>query len=120
VPRIPVPVPPSWLDKKQGDAWRIWQLADKDPGPSELQKVADHWWGMIDEPDAWVATVDGAKATRRTRRPDLARDVSKRAWRTSKLVTQLFPDLCDVYAAAAPELTSPDTWAKQFGLEPQP
>jgi galactofuranosylgalactofuranosylrhamnosyl-N-acetylglucosaminyl-diphospho-decaprenol beta-1,5/1,6-galactofuranosyltransferase len=105
------------LDKQQGDAWRIWQVTGSDDGPAELQKIADHWWGMIDEPDAWVATVDGAKATRRTRRPELARALSKQAWQTSKVVKEQFPRLADEYAAAVPELTSPQKWAQQFGIE---
>lgn len=117
VPRIPVPVPPSWLDKDQGDAWRIWQLADDDGGPAELQKVADHWWGMLDEPDAWVATVDGAKATRRTRRPDLARALTRQAWRTGREVKEHFAELSEAYSGAVPELTSPQAWARQFGIE---
>ncbi len=117
VPKV-LPVPPSLLKSRQvADEWRIWEMPDPDARAAELPKVADHWWGLFDLDDAWVTTIDGSKVTRRTRDPLLARDLTKRSWRTAKEVKAEFPRLALEYAAAVPDLTSPHTWAKQFGIE---
>ncbi|TXH43711.1 MAG: glycosyltransferase family 2 protein [Actinobacteria bacterium] len=117
VPKIPLPLPPSMVNKIQADPWRIWERPSKSPEVAELPKNSDHYWGLADVPDAWVATVDGAKTSRRTRQPDLARELMKSGWATSKQVKERFSELCDLYAAEYAELTSPQTWAKQFGIE---
>ncbi len=117
VPRIPLPIPPSWVEKIEADAWRIWELPSRTAEVAELPKSSDHYWGLVDVPDAWVATVDGAKTSRRTRTPALARELMRTTWETARQVKEEFPRLCDEYAAEYENLTSPQTWAKQFGIE---
>lgn len=99
------------------DPWRIWEMPQAADQIPELPKQADDWWGLTDHPDAWVTTIDGSRTTRRTRQPDLARSLMKQAWATAQTVKKQFARLADEYAAAGPELSSPQTWAKQFGIE---
>ena len=117
VPKIVLPIPLPMFTKKSADPWLIWSMPEESAGIAELPKVADHWWGLVDVPDAWVTTVDGGKVTRRTRTPPLSRALTRQAWETGKAVKDEFPRLCDAYAAEHGELTSPQTWAKQFGIE---
>ncbi len=112
-----LPIPAPFLAKKSADPWLIWSMPEKSDDIAELPKVADHWWGLVDVPDAWVTTVDGGKVTRRTRTPALSRALTKQAWETGKVVREQFPRLCEEYVAEYPALTSPQAWAKQFGIE---
>lgn len=117
VPKI-LPIPIHLLPRKQSaDAWRIWEMPKSTGEPAELPKVADHWWGLIDVPDAWVTTVDGARVTRRVRTPALSRVLTRRAMELSKEVKLQFAHLSEEYAAAVPHLTSIDAWSRQFGIE---
>lgn len=116
VPKL-LPIPVHLLNKPSADEWKLWQMPDRDRAVRELPKAADHWWGLMDEPDAWVATVEGGSSTRRVRTPHLSRELTRAAIRTSKTVKERFAELALDYAAAAPGLTSPATWAKQFGIE---
>lgn len=112
-----LPIPPKLLKgKATADAWRIWEMPAPDGHVAELPKVADHWWGLVDIPDAWVVTVDGAKMTRRRRDPVLARSLTSRGWRLSREVKNQFAELAPVYESALGTVTSPHTWAKQFGI----
>ncbi len=115
VPKI-LPIPVHLLAKKKADPWLIWSMPEASHEVAELPKAADSWWGLVDLPDAWVTTVDGAKVTRRTRQPELSRALTKQAWATAKEVRQEFDRLCDEYAADYPQLVHPRTWAKQFGI----
>lgn len=117
VPKPLLPIPPSWVAKVRADPWRIWELPRNTDEVPELPKVADHYWGLMDHPDVWVATVDGGKTSRRTRDPRLARDLMKTSQQTAKVVREQFPRLAEQYAAALDDLTSVHTWAKQFGIE---
>lgn len=117
IPKI-LPIPPALLGRrKTADAWQIWQMSQATEDLPELPKVADHWWGLAEYPEAWVTSVEGGTMTRRQRSPRLARELTRSGWRTAQEVKESFADLAEEYAAAAPGLTSPQTWAKQFGIE---
>lgn len=117
VPRV-LPIPPSLFTPRQrADSWRIWEMPEAASQTAELPKVADHWWGLVDIEDAWVVTIDGAKMTRRRRDPALARALTRSGWRAAQAVKRDFSKLSTAYAAALSDLTSPVTWAAQFGIE---
>lgn len=115
MPLIPIlPIPPSLLKRKPvSDEWDIWR-EPVDRGPVPVPKSGDYWWGLADHPDAAAVSVDGGKAVRRTRNPDVARELTKRAFALAGRVLKEGPSLVPSYGAAREAAATPEAWEKQW------
>ena len=114
IPLIPLPIPPSLVKPKAvSDDWDIWR-GPVDRGPTPLPKAADYWWGLTDYPDAAVISIDGSKAVRRHRDPDVARKLTQRALKLARRVRHEGPGLVAAYGDARQTLSTPQAWEKQW------
>ncbi len=113
VPLIPVPIPPSLLERPRSDEWEIWR-EPVDRGPAVVPKAGDHWWGVTDHADAYVVSVDGSKAFHRPRDVRAARELLRTSIDLARRVNREAPGLVAAYAEARDRYVKPEAWEKQW------
>jgi len=72
------------------------------------------WWLLAQFDSALVSSADGTSAAWYKRRPELARDLMARSISLHARLAKEWPQLCEQYKQALPELASPQTWAATF------
>jgi hypothetical protein len=111
---VPLPLPPGLIRRRPvSDEWDIWR-EPVDRGPVPLPKAGDAWWGLTDHPDAAVVSVDGSRAYRRTRNPEAARQLTRRAAQLARRVLKEGPDLVGPYGRARRQMALPAAWERQW------
>ncbi|MCU0300656.1 MAG: glycosyltransferase [Candidatus Nanopelagicales bacterium] len=114
LPLVPLPLPPGLIRRRPvSDEWDIWR-EPVDRGPVPLPKAGDAWWGLTDHPDAAVVSVDGSRAYRRTRNPEAARQLTRRAAQLARRVLKEGPDLVGPYGRARRQMALPAAWERQW------
>jgi galactofuranosylgalactofuranosylrhamnosyl-N-acetylglucosaminyl-diphospho-decaprenol beta-1,5/1,6-galactofuranosyltransferase len=101
------------VQRKRADEWDLW-TTPVDRGTVTLPKSADHWWGLMDYPDAAVVTIDGTKAVLRRRDPKAAKDLTRQSWRLGRDILRRYRELVVQYAGVRETAASPEAWEKQW------
>jgi galactofuranosylgalactofuranosylrhamnosyl-N-acetylglucosaminyl-diphospho-decaprenol beta-1,5/1,6-galactofuranosyltransferase len=94
-------------------------LRAPDPGAADRPQVniphsSARWYLLGNLDSATVSNADGSGVTFRHRDPKLFRELFRRAAHNYRRLLQDWPRLQEVYRAAAPELTSIESWRKVF------
>jgi len=74
------------------------------------------WWMLSRYDSALVTTADGTAQSWYQRDPATFRSMLARSIALHQRAAREWPALAEQYKAALPELTSPQSWDKTFGL----
>ncbi len=83
---------------------------------ASVAAMDSRWWMLARYDSALVTTADGTAQSWYQRDPQSFRSMLRRSIALHQRATREWPALAERYKAALPELTSPDSWDKTFGL----
>jgi galactofuranosylgalactofuranosylrhamnosyl-N-acetylglucosaminyl-diphospho-decaprenol beta-1,5/1,6-galactofuranosyltransferase len=113
------PVHPAKIALRAGKAF-VHNLRAPDPAASERPQVSidargSLWFTLGGLDSAAVSNADGSGVAFRRRDPKVFRELATKSAHTWRRLAKEWPQLVERYKAAAPELTSVESWRKIFG-----